>query len=483
MNFITGETNETTGGGGTNLNPGTADAVLVYDSTGTNTRSSTMSIEPNGKIYTGGQLHVVDPIVYYPPGGPEGSEVSIGASAVKVAPTLQISGISEVGECQFVTTGAVGSKRLKVQHVTSGTVDIDVDLFDANNGGGGHDISSDSSVTKDNPASGSVSSVLSTVHKVKADAALLAGQPVVIKLSSGELVCSSPTVDTKVPYSTNGTTETGIIGVCLKDVAAQGDTAEVCVQGFTTVRYDTASGPITMPPTYTAVSLTGTTNNSMVIPTLPVRFTDSGGEGTGSSFHYNSNENYNIIFDAGVGNTWNLAFESWEFEHSTTSGSMFDRLGIQVSEDNVSYSNAAVSWMYQSSTTAAPWSSSRSSTSNGWIIPRVSTPSPPPGYTLGDFINVLHPSIAARFVKFTFFSDSSSTRPGWIINMISSAQITDPIANMTPLHVDSSDATKVVIPTNPNTAKSFVGYAAQQTGANNAALIYIPGGAQPFFAI
>ena len=100
MNFITGETNETTGGGGTNLNPGTADAVLVYDSTGTNTRSSTMSIEPNGKIYTGGQLHVVDPIVYYPPGGPEGSEVSIGASAVKVAPTLQISGISEVGECQ-----------------------------------------------------------------------------------------------------------------------------------------------------------------------------------------------------------------------------------------------------------------------------------------------------------------------------------------------------------------------------------------------
>ena len=156
-------------------------------------------------------------------------------------------------------------------------------------------------------------------------------------------------------------------------------------------------------PTLTEILLnsitTGTTST-----VKNVNFRDSGGLPS----NYNSNELYNITFDAGVGNTWEMVVTSCNFEHSA-SGTMYDRLGVQQSADNITYSNVSLPNFYQSVTSTPPWSASRLSPTDGYIFPA------PQGGIAG-VTNLIN----SRFIKFYFYSDSSDNKAGWDVQLTAS---------------------------------------------------------------
>ena len=155
--------------------------------------------------------------------------------------------------------------------------------------------------------------------------------------------------------------------------------------------------------TLTEILLDGTTTGTTTTENY-VNFRDSGGVPN----DYTSNQSYDITFDAGVGNTWEMVVTDCEFEHSG-SGSMYDRLGIQQSNDGITYSNVSIPNFYQSSNSTPPWSATRSSTTNGYIFP--TTEASIAGLTI---------LINSRFIKFYFFSDGSSNRAGWDVKLTAS---------------------------------------------------------------
>ena len=156
-------------------------------------------------------------------------------------------------------------------------------------------------------------------------------------------------------------------------------------------------------PSLTEIKLDGTTTGTTTTQKY-VDFRDSGGLPN----NYGANELYNITFDAGVGNTWEMKTITCNFEHSG-SGSMYDRLGLQASSDGVTYQNVSLSNFYQSATTTPPWSTTRTSTTDGYIFPVDQT----------NIANVTY-NINSRFVKFYFTSDNSSQRAGWDVRMTAS---------------------------------------------------------------
>jgi hypothetical protein len=156
-------------------------------------------------------------------------------------------------------------------------------------------------------------------------------------------------------------------------------------------------------PSLTEIKLDGTTTGTTTTQKY-VDFRDSGGLPN----NYGPNELYNITFDAGVNNTWEMKTITCNFEHSG-SGAMYDRLGIQASSDGVTYQNVSLSNFYQSATSTPPWSISRTSTTNGYIFPVDQT----------NIANVTY-NINSRFVKFYFMSDNSSQRAGWNVRMTAS---------------------------------------------------------------
>jgi len=156
-------------------------------------------------------------------------------------------------------------------------------------------------------------------------------------------------------------------------------------------------------PSLTEIKLDGTTTGTTTTQKY-VDFRDSGGLPN----DYQPNELYNITFDAGVGNTWEMKTITCGFEHSG-SGIMYDRLGLQESNDGVTYTNVSLSNFYQSSTTTPPWSTTRTSTTDGYIFPVDQT----------NIANVTY-NINSRFVKFYFTSDGSSNRIGWDVRMTAS---------------------------------------------------------------
>ena len=122
-------------------------------------------------------------------------------------------------------------------------------------------------------------------------------------------------------------------------------------------------------------STTGTFH--AVYPGSPLKFYDEGG----AYGDYSGRSDYIITFDAGLGNhISNITINSFEFEHSTSR--MWDRLGIQVSNDGTNFINLGpgsgidVEWLQTSSNPSPPWSTSFGGTSyvsaastNGWILP------------------------------------------------------------------------------------------------------------------
>lgn len=154
-------------------------------------------------------------------------------------------------------------------------------------------------------------------------------------------------------------------------------------------------------PSLVEVKLDATTNNTVSVE-KNVNFRDSGGLPS----DYQSSELYNITFDAGIGNSWEMTVNTCEFEHSG-SGQMYDRLGIQESSDNITYANVSIPDFYTSVTPTPYWSTSRASTTNGYIFPPTESG-----------IQNLKILIQSRYIKFYFTSDGSSNRNGWDVALV-----------------------------------------------------------------
>jgi hypothetical protein len=233
-----------------------------------------------------------------------------------------------------------------------------------------------------------------------------------------------------------------IVGIALETVSS-GSTIDILTNGYCTARRTSVTIP-----TSTNISLNNVTNGTIQQLTNLTTFTDSGGSGN----TYNANENYSIAFDAGIGRTLNMDPVSFSFEH--TSSQMYDRLGIQTSDDGILYTNIVVPWMVQSATSTPLYSNSFGSKSNGYIFP-------------GTDNNRAPVQFGKRFVKFYFLSDGSSQNDGWELRLTPSTPYPTTSVEIVPgitLYLDSSDYTKV---TENNTSQLPIGFSAYKNTDND----------------
>ncbi len=229
----------------------------------------------------------------------------------------------------------------------------------------------------------------------KASGALEVGVPVALDYTTGGLTVKAYQVgDTPLGFTTTG-------------AAAAGDTVLVATRGsFCTVRRKTDQR---VDHALTAAS------SSSVITNRWVRFFDSGGLGG----NYNNGENYSVVFDAGEGADadWQITANDWNFE--TTDYSMYDRLGVQYAGSaSGPWGNPLIPGLWESDNSVAPWSASvKTRGGPGYLWAET------PSLTLARGNLPYHPYPywinRARFIRFTFYSDGSATRPGWDINLLS----------------------------------------------------------------
>ena len=142
-------------------------------------------------------------------------------------------------------------------------------------------------------------------------------------------------------------------------------------------------------------------------------FTDSGGE----PGNYSSNENLTAVFDAGVGGAFSILFHSFSFEGTTNA--QYDKLFIRSSSDGITFSEVDIIWCHSMadnnvSTTSFAGSQWDSVGSNeGWVVPIDVARAILLGFEEG--VPAIIPS---RYVQFQFYSDGSTTRPGWDIQIL-----------------------------------------------------------------
>jgi len=217
--------------------------------------------------------------------------------------------------------------------------------------------------------------------KVKAKGNLLNGQPVIWNYSDNHAYAITAGA---LPNQNE------VIGICLEDIA-DGDIGRVLEYGFCTARR--ISVPI---EDAEEVLLNSNTNGTIRSLTNNTTFMDSGG----AENNYSDDENYSITFDAGVGKKVNITINEFNFE--ITSFSMYDRMGLQVSDDGINYSNVNISWMLQSEDDTPPYDREIASESNGYVFPQNSDS------LAGEVINTNN-----RYARFYFKSDTVTTDTGW----------------------------------------------------------------------
>jgi len=232
---------------------------------------------------------------------------------------------------------------------------------------------------------------------IRANGSLLNGQPVIWNYASGTATAITAGA---LP------TQQIALGICLENIS-NGNTGKVLVNGFATARRTTI-----YTPNEETVQLTEETNGAMYGLTNNTTFTDNN---LGSGGDYSNGQNYQITFDAGAGYTTNVTVNDFAFEHTSTR--MYDRLGIQVSNDNVEYIDYQIPWGQRSNDDTPPYSSyffenaswNSAGSSPGPILPE----NTPRAILLGasGFPNVLN--TAHRYVRFYFLSDGSAGELGW----------------------------------------------------------------------
>ena len=273
-----------------------------------------------------------------------------------------------------------------------------------------------------------------TIEKFKATSAISNGSPVQYTYDD----------QGNVGVSEIGTlvSQHQIVGIALSNTSING-TVDVLTNGYCTAKRTS----VTLPSSAN-ISLNNFTNGTLQQLTNLTTFTDSGGPNN----TYNANENYSIAFDAGIGRTVNMDPVSFSFEH--TSSQMYDRMGIQVSDDGVIYKNVIVPWMVKSATATPPYSNSFGTKSNGYIFP-------------GTDQNRAPVQFGKRFVKFFFFSDGSSQMDGWNLRLTPSTPYPSSSIEVTPgvtMYLDSTDYTKV---TENNTSQLPLGFSAFRNTDND----------------
>ena len=102
---------------------------------------------------------------------------------------------------------------------------------------------------------------------------------------------------------------------------------------------------------------------------------------------------------------------------NTTTFALYDRLGIQSSDDNITYSNIDVDWFNSSAESVPPYSNSYGSGTGGWILPEDQSTAVANGFTGSFPANINVDFGNHRYIKYIFFSDGSAPAAGWSIEM------------------------------------------------------------------
>ena len=293
--------------------------------------------------------------------------------------------------------------------------------------------------------------------KFTAGSNIQCGQPVFYNYSSTGVVTavSAGTLPLQHDY----------IGIALKTVTT-GESVNVLTKGLVTARRDT-----TYLTSSETVILNNTSNNTTRNLTNSTTFVDSGDTGG----DYTSNENYSITFDAQAGYTVDMIVNDFQFEHSTYR--MYDRLGIQGSNDGVNFNNLSVQWLQKSATSTPTWSSSfygsnawnSTGADNGYILPKDTSRA----ILLSSGTFPVTVNTGYRYIRFYFRSDSSVNDDGWDITLQPNTPYpsnVESVAEGTTLYLDSTDFTKV---TTDDTSQIVVGYCAYNDAANDSIFLRI----------
>ena len=169
---------------------------------------------------------------------------------------------------------------------------------------------------------------------------------------------------------------------------------------------------VSVPDTY-EIRLTqdnGSTPVTMV-PGQVINVRDSGG----IAGYYSNGQSYRQVFESSGSNGFTVTVgDDFDFEHSTYA--LYDRLGVQTSNDNVTWTNISVPWLQKSATSSAPWSESyagsawnSTASKGGWIFPL----NVPRAILLGSYGDGIFTLANVKYVRFWFFSDGSVNKPGW----------------------------------------------------------------------
>ena len=302
---------------------------------------------------------------------------------------------------------------------------------------------------------------LGNVQQYVAQGNLVAGQPVILDFTNGDVtVRTAPS---------GGAPDVSLIaGIVLAD-ATDGNTVQVVGSGFVTARRDTTFAPSS--ETY-ALPSSGTppTTHTRAL-TNDTTFTDSGGTG-----NYVGNTNHWVIFDAGNGYTQKMTINSFGFE--ATDFNLYDRLGIQVSTDGTTFSNFSWSWGQAVTTTTAPWNKDYAGEGGqfdsegsypGWCFPGSETRAQE--LNGGDSVVGTTISIPYRYVKYWFDSDGSNHDEGWNLTLEPNTPYTTNALNVpigAALYLDNSDYTKI---TTDSTSNVLIGYCINEDAEDNAVFI------------
>ena len=175
---------------------------------------------------------------------------------------------------------------------------------------------------------------------------------------------------------------------------------------------------VEVPTTPQDILLDDDTTGTTVNITTNTRFRDSGGDS-----NYAPNELYTMTFQAPTGTTASFTLNSFGFEHSTFA--MYDRLGVQGSDDGVNWVNLELAGFQKSAITTPPYGDSFGGSSfssansiNGWILPLDSNRFTTIG---GDPLAEINTTY--QYLRFSFESDGSAQESGWDINLTAKSSV------------------------------------------------------------
>jgi hypothetical protein len=235
--------------------------------------------------------------------------------------------------------------------------------------------------------------VLGETEKYTAKETISKGQPVALDIDS--LI--------KITSITSSTPIWRYLGIATNSANA-GEAVSVCKKGFCNAKKTT-----TIQAPQIKLLNSATTNTTQTGQAFHLK--DSGADN-----NYSASETYNITFDCGDNNGWELTFNNFAFEASTYA--MYDRLSIETSNDGVNFSNVSITWLQSASISTYPYSNgykgsawNSNNSKNGWILPKDTTRAILLGW------NQQPTQIAERYIRFRFISDSSSQYAGWDINL------------------------------------------------------------------